>query len=103
MQKLKVSDEIIVLSGKDKGKTGKIKYLDYKGRNVVVNGINMVSKTVKASQENPDGGITKKESVIDISNIALISPQTKSATRIRIENRDGRNVRVAVKCGTVID
>ena len=103
MQKLKVNDEVIVLAGKDKGKTGKITKLNFKNRKAIVKGINMVKKTIRPTQENPNGGILDKEAMIDISNIALISPKTAKATRVRIEQRDGKKVRVAVACGSVID
>jgi large subunit ribosomal protein L24 len=102
MQKLKVNDEIIVVAGKDKGKTGKILNVDPKKNRVLVSGINIVKKAVKPTQENPTGGIVDVEKPIHASNIAVVSPKTKGPTRIRIENKDGKNARVAVKCGTVL-
>lgn len=103
MQKLKVNDEVVVLTGKDKGKTGKIKRLDFTKGRVLVDGINMVKKTIKPTQENPNGGMTSVELPLNISNVAVMSPKTKGPTRVRIENRDGKNVRVAVKCGSVLN
>jgi large subunit ribosomal protein L24 len=102
MEKIKVNDEVVILAGKDKGKTGTVLTVNRKKDRVLVKGINIVKKTVKPTQENPNGGITDKEQSIHLSNIAIISPKTKKATRVRIENRDGKNVRVAVKCGTVL-
>jgi large subunit ribosomal protein L24 len=102
MQKIKVDDEVVVIAGRDKGKKGKVKSLNFKKNTAVVEGVNMVKKTVKPTQENPDGGIFDKEAVINLSNIAVVSPKTKTATRVRIEERDGKKVRVAVKCGSVL-
>lgn len=102
MEKIKVNDEVVILAGKDKGKTGTVLTVNRKKDRVVVKGINIVKKAIKPTQENPNGGITDKEQSIHLSNIAIISPKTKKATRVRIENREGKNVRVAVKCGTVL-
>ena len=100
MEKLRVNDEVIVLAGKDKGKTGSIRQIFRKQDRLLVNGVNMVKKAVKPTQENPAGGITEKEATLHISNVAVVSPKTKKATRVRIENKDGKNIRVAVSCGT---
>jgi large subunit ribosomal protein L24 len=70
---------------------------------MLIDGVNLYKKTVKPTQENPSGGITDKELPIDISNVSLLSPKTKKATRVRIEERDGKKVRVATKCGSVLD
>lgn len=100
MEKLRVQDEVVVLAGKDKGKTGHILKIFRKQNRVLVGGVNVVKKAVRPTQENPAGGITEKENPIHISNVAVVSPKTKKATRVRIENKDGKNVRVAVACGT---
>ena len=101
MQKLKVKDEVIVLAGKDKGKTGKIVKINFRTNRVLVSKVNMVKKTKKrGGQETSD--FIEVEHPIHISNIALMSPKTKKATRIRIENHDGKRVRVAVACGSVV-
>lgn len=103
MQKIKVNDEVVIIAGKDKGKTGKVKTLNFKKSVAIVEGINLVKKTLKPTQENPAGGIVEKEAAIHMSNISLVSPKTKKATRVRIEEKDGKKVRVAVACGTVIE
>jgi len=103
MQKIKVDDEVIVIAGRDKGKKGKIKSLNFKKNTAIVEGVNMVKKTMKPSQESPDGGIVDKEAVVHLSNIAVVSPKTNGATRVRIEEKDGKKVRVAVKCGSVLN
>ena len=100
MQKLRVNDEVIVTAGKDKGKTGKVARLNLKKNTVIVSGVNLVKKALKPSQENPTGGIVDVEASLHISNVSVVSPKTKKATRVRIENKDGKNVRVAVACGS---
>jgi large subunit ribosomal protein L24 len=103
MEKLKVNDEVIILAGKDKGKTGSVLLVNRKKSRVVVKGVNIVKKAMKPTQENPNGGIVEKEQSVHLSNVAILSPKTKKATRVRIEKKDGKNVRVAVACGTVLN
>lgn len=102
MQKLKVNDEVIVITGKDKGKTGKVANINFKKNEVLVSGVNLVKKALKPSQENPQGGFAEVERPVHISNIAVVSPKTKKSTRVRIETKEGKKVRVAVACGTVL-
>lgn len=103
MQKLKINDEVVVLAGKDKGKTGKVQRLDFKKKRVLVEGVNVVRKALKPTQENPNGGFSDVEKPIHISNIAVVSPKTNKATRVRIETKDNKKVRVAVACGSVLN
>ena len=103
MQKLKLNDEVIILAGKDKGKTGKLTKINSKKQVVHVAGVNVVKKAVKPTQENPTGGIVEIEAPVHVSNVALISPKTKKATRVKIETRGDKKVRVAVSCGSVIE
>ncbi|MBD66778.1 MAG: 50S ribosomal protein L24 [Halobacteriovoraceae bacterium] len=100
MQKLKVNDEVIVLTGKNKDRKGKVLSINDKKKTVLVEGINLVKKAMKPSQENPNGGFADIERPIHISNIAVVSPKTGGATRVRIETKDGKKVRVATKCGS---
>jgi large subunit ribosomal protein L24 len=100
MQKLKVNDEVIVLAGKDAGKKGKVKKINFKSNKVVVDGVNVVKKSVRPTQENPNGGFADLEKGIHMSNVAVVSPKTGGPTRVRIENKDGKKVRVATKCGS---
>jgi len=102
MQKLKRNDEVVVLSGKDKGKTGEVVSVDLKNSAVTVKGVNVVRKAIKPTQENPNGGFSEAERAINISKVSLISPKTSKPSRARIEVRDGKKVRVLVKCGTVL-
>lgn len=102
MQKLKVNDEVIVLSGKDKNKKSKIKSINFKKNTVLVDGLNLVKKAQKPSQENPNGGFSDLEKPMHISNVSVVSPKTGAATRVRIEVQDGKKVRVATKCGSLL-
>lgn len=101
--KLKKGDKVIVIAGKDKGKTGEITKVLVKESKVLVSGINMVKRHTKPTQENA-GGIISKEMPIHISNVAFIDPKTSKATRLGIKmDKDGHKVRVAKKSGEVVD
>jgi large subunit ribosomal protein L24 len=102
MQKLKLNDEVVITAGKDKGKKGKVKNINWKTNTVLVDGINMVKKAVKPTQESPNGGIIDMEKPVNISNVMVASPKTGVASRVRIETKDGKKVRVAIKCGSVL-
>lgn len=102
MQKLKINDEVIVIAGKDKGKKGKLTNLNFKRKTAIVEGVNLVKKSMKPTQENPNGGFADMEKGIHLSNIAVVSPKTGAATRVRIEEKDGKKTRVATKCGSVL-
>lgn len=95
MKRLKTNDEVIVISGKDKGKRGKINR--FKGQErVLVSGINLVKKHVKPNpQKNIKGGIETKEAYIHESNIALFNPDTKKADKVSfVKSETGRKMRV---------
>ncbi len=100
MQKLKVKDEVVVLAGKDKNKKGVVKSINLKKSTVLVEGINVIKKAQRPTQENPTGGFAEIEKPLHISNVAVVSPKTGKATRVRIENKDGKKVRVATTCGS---
>ena len=99
---IKKDDSVIVLSGADKGKTGKVlKVLVDKDR-ALVEGVRVVTKSTKPSAKSPQGGIVKQESPIHISNLSLIDPKSGKPTRISIK-KDGKNViRVSKKSGEEI-
>ena len=97
MQKLKVNDNVQVLAGKDKGKNGKIKSINFKTNRVVVEGVNVVKKAMKPNQANQQGGIVDLEKAIHISNVALTDPKSGKPTRVNIKKVAGKNVRVATK------
>jgi large subunit ribosomal protein L24 len=102
MQKLKINDEVIVIAGKDKGKKGKLTSLNFKRKTAIVEGVNLVKKSMKPTQENPNGGFADMEKGIHLSNIAVVSPKTGAATRVKIEEKEGKKTRVATKCGSVL-
>jgi large subunit ribosomal protein L24 len=97
MQKLKVNDTVQVLAGKDKGKQGKIKSINFKTNRVVVEGVNMVKKAIKPNQMNQQGGIVDMEKAVHISNVAPLDPKSGKPTRVSVKKVDGKNVRVAAK------
>ena len=103
-RKIKKDDEVIVLTGRDKGKRGTVKQVNVKDNRLVVDGINMVKRHVRPSQTEPQGGIQEREAAIHISNVALIDPVENSHTRVGYRGLDdGRKVRFAKRSGEVID
>lgn len=104
MTKLKVKkgDEVIVITGKNKGKKGKILSVLPKENKAIISGINIVKKHMKPSQ-NSEGGIVQKELPIHVSNISLIDPKSGGSTRIGFKTlEDGSKVRIAKKSGEII-
>ncbi|GAK13823.1 50S ribosomal protein L24 [Geomicrobium sp. JSM 1781026] len=100
---VKTGDKVKVITGKDKGKEGVIlKALPSKER-VIVEGVNVVKKHAKPTQENPQGGILNEEAAIHVSNVMLIDPKSGEPTRVGYKHEDGKKVRVAKKSGEVID
>ena len=101
--KIKKGDRVIVITGKDKGKTGKVTKVLVQENKVIVSGINVAKRHTKPSQESA-GGIISKEMPIQISNVAYVDPKTNKPTRLGIKiDKDGRKVRVAKKSGEVVD
>ena len=101
---VKKEDTVIVISGKDKGKKGRVLEAYPRENRVLVEGVNMVKKHAKPTQQNPQGGILTQEAPIHASNVMLIDPKTGEPTRIGYKVLDnGKKVRVAKKSGQVID
>ena len=100
---VKKGDKVMVISGKDKGKTGVILSAVPKKDRVFVEGVNIVKKHVKPNQLNPQGGIVSQEAAIHVSNVMLIDPKSGEPTRVGFKVEDGKKVRVAKKSGNVID
>ena len=100
--KIKKGDKVVVLSGKDKGRTGEVVKAMPKDGKVIVSGINVHARHRKPSQLNPQGGIERKEAPLHVSNVAIADPKGGKATRVRFEVRDGKKVRVAAKSGELI-
>jgi large subunit ribosomal protein L24 len=101
--KIKKGDTVVVLSGKDKGKTGEVTRAMPKDGKVVVSGVNIATRHKKPSQVNPQGGLERTEAPMHVSKVAIADPKSGKATRVRFETRDGKKVRVAVKSGEVIN
>ena len=105
MSKLHIrkGDEVIVLAGDDKGRKGKVLKVLVAKQRALVEGVNMVSKSMKPSAKNPQGGIVEQEAPIHVSNLSLIDPKSGKATRVGMKKTDdGKKVRVAKKSGEVI-
>jgi large subunit ribosomal protein L24 len=101
--KVKKGDRVVVLSGKDKGKTGEILKMVTDSQRVLVQGVNMAKRHTAPSQAGA-GGIVEKEASVHVSNIALIDPKDDKATRVGYKSlEDGRKVRYAKKSGEIID
>ncbi len=100
---IKKNDEVIVLSGEDKGKKGKVLKVIVDKRRAIVEGVNVVSRHTKPNAKHPNGGIVQQEASIDMSNLSLIDPKSGKPTRIAIKrNEDGKKIRVAKKSGEEI-
>lgn len=103
MNRIKKGDNVVVLTGKDKGRTGTVLEMVTKTDRVLVQGINMVKRHTKQSQTS-EGGIIAKEAAIHISNVALADPKDGKPTKVGIKtNDDGKKVRFAKRSGELID
>ncbi|PMB54818.1 LSU ribosomal protein L24p (L26e) [Coxiella-like endosymbiont] len=104
MKKIKKDDTVVVITGKDKGRQGKVLKVLPKGR-ILVEAVNLVKKHVKPNpNKNEKGGILKRESGIHVSNVAIYNPTTKKPDRVKIKVlEDGSKVRVFRSSGEVID
>ena len=100
--KIKKGDSVVIRSGKDKGRTGTVLQVMPKEDKVVVAGVNIAARHRKPTQENPQGGIDRREAPLHISKVGIAGSDGK-ATRVRFETKDGKKVRVAVKSGETID
>ncbi|MGP1349444.1 MAG: 50S ribosomal protein L24 [Stomatobaculum sp.] len=101
MRKIKKDDTVQIISGKDRGKSGKVLHVDTAKDRIIVEGCNMIQKHTKPSAQNQNGGIVTKEGSIHISNAMLVVDG--KPTRVGFEIRDGKKVRVAKKTGKAID
>lgn len=96
-------DNVVVISGRDKGKTGEVIRVDGERNRVLVQGVNMMKRHQRPTQTSP-GGINEFEAMIHVSNIALVDPKSDKPTRVGFKTLDdGRKVRVAMRSGEVID
>jgi len=102
MQKIKKGDEVIVLTGKDKGRSGNVIEMRPKDGKALVSGINMVRRHQRQTASR-EAGIVSKEAPIDLSNLALRDPKDGKPTRVGFRLEDGKKVRFAKRSGELID
>jgi large subunit ribosomal protein L24 len=103
--RIRKDDEVIVISGKDKGKTGRVLRVDPAAERVYVEGLNIIKRHQRPTPGRPDSvaGVIEREGGIHVSNVALLDPKDKKPTRVGIEIHEGRRFRVARRSGTRID
>lgn len=102
MQKIRKGDDVVVLTGKDKGRKGSVLQVMPKDNHAVVSGVNMVKRHQRQSA-NQEGGIISKEAPIDLSNLALLDPKDSKPTRVGFRMEGERKVRFSKRSGEVID
>ena len=101
--KIRKGDEVIINTGKDKGRKGSVLNVNRKDRRVLVQGVNMVKRHTRPTQGSA-GGIIEKEASVALSNVSIVDPKTGEASRVGYKTLDdGRKVRFAKKSGEVID
>lgn len=100
-QNIKTGDSVMVIAGDDKGKTGTVVAVQLDKQRAIVEGVNIVKKHVKGTQEQ-EGGIQEMPASIHISNLSLLDPKTGEATRVGRKIVDGKSVRVSKKSGNII-
>ena len=97
--RIRKGDTVVVLAGKDRGKTGEVIEVRPQEQRVLVQGLNMMKRHTKPRPPNEPGGVIERPAPIHISNVALIDPKDKRPTRVRIEVRGGERVRVSARSG----
>lgn len=102
---IRKNDQVYVIAGKDRGKTGRVMRVLPKEQKVLVEGVNMVKKAVKANPaKNVKGGVVQREAPLHLSNVAVICPETNAPTRVGREIlQDGSRIRIARKSGAALD
>ncbi len=100
---VKTGDTVVVLAGKDKGKTGKVTAVSADQGRVIVENVNVVSKHQKPRSQEDKGGIIKKSAPIDASNVQVVCPVCGKATRVAHSEVDGKKVRTCKKCNASLD
>ena len=100
--KIKKGDQVVVTTGRDKGRRGEVMEVRRTANRVLVQGCNIVKRHTRATQTNP-GGIINKEAPLHISNVSLIDPDSGQATRVGYEVKDGKKIRIARRSGKALD
>jgi large subunit ribosomal protein L24 len=103
--KVRTDDEVMVITGKDKGKTGKVLRVDHKRDRVFVEGLNMIKRHERPNPQRPQqtGGVIELEGPIHVSNVALLDPEDGKPTRVGIKREGGERKRFAKRSGKAID
>ena len=102
--KVKKDDTVLIISGNDKGRRGRVLRVFPDQDRVIVEGVRMMKKHTKPTQRDPQGGIVEREAPIHVSNVMVVDPKTDAPTRLRRRSLDdGRSVRVAARSGEMID
>lgn len=101
--KIKKGDTVLVLTGKDRSKSGKVVSLRLQDNRAIVDGLNIYKKHVKPSKKYPQGGIIDKSIPMEITNLMVICPNCKKATRTAAKNAGREKRRVCRRCGEVVD
>ena len=103
--KLRVGDTVMVISGKDAGRRGKVLKADHKRGRVVVEGVHMIKRHTRPNpQKRIQGGIVEREAPVEVSNVMVVSPDSGKTTRVGYKKLDdGRKVRVAKVDGAILD
>ncbi len=100
--RLKVNDNVVVICGADRGRRGKVLFIDRRKGRIVVEGVNKKKKYMKPSQENPKGGIISIERPIDISNVMFFCEKCKKGVKLSVNIMEKSKNRVCKKCGKSI-
>ena len=100
---IKKGDNVVVIAGKEKGKTGKVTEVSSKNNRVLVDGVNIVTKHQKARKQDEKSQIIKKNAPIEASNVMVVCPSCGKATRIAHSEVDGKKVRTCKKCKASLD
>lgn len=100
---VKKGDKVLVITGKDKGKTANVLEVSPSDNKVLVDGVNVVSKHQKPRSQEDKGGIIKKNAPIEASNVMVVCPSCDKATRVKHNEIEGKKVRVCSKCGASLD
>jgi len=102
--KIRKNDTVLVIAGKDKGKTGKVRFAYPKDERILVEGINMIKRHTRAMRQVRQAGIIEREAPIPVSNVMLLCNKCNRPARIRFHFlEDGKKVRICRSCGEVVD
>jgi large subunit ribosomal protein L24 len=104
--KIRTDDNVVVISGKDKGKTGKVLRVDRKAEKVFVEGLNMIKRHQRPNPARPNAqvGVIEREAAIHVSNVAIVDPKDGKPTRVTVRRDDnGRRMRVTKRSGSELD